>query len=117
MEAKHTKAPWRRNIRANGKYPVIFAGRNQHVATASRQADPAEVEANIDLIAAAPELLEACAGLLQIVQDCMPSCRYPDSEDYELITLASEAIAKAKGTEGWRILEDNHASGVAEREK
>ena len=56
---------------------------------------------------AAPELLEACARLLQIVQDCMPSCRYPDSEDYELVKLASEAIATAKGTDGWRVLQEN----------
>jgi len=60
----HTPGPWHRNIRREGRYPVVFAGRNQHVATASQQDDPAETEANIDLIAAAPELLEALERLL-----------------------------------------------------
>jgi hypothetical protein len=59
---KHTPGPWHRNIRANGHYPVVFAGRNQHVAIATQQTDGAETEANIDLIAAAPDLLAAlCA--------------------------------------------------------
>ena len=58
MSTKHTPGPWHRNIRANGHYPVVFAGRNQHVATASQQTDPAETEANIDLLAAAPNMLK-----------------------------------------------------------
>ena len=60
----HTAGPWHRNIRANGHYPVVFSGRNNHVATASQQANPAETEANIDLIAAAPDLLAACQAAL-----------------------------------------------------
>jgi hypothetical protein len=59
MGTKHTPGPWHRNIRSNGKYPVVFAGRNQHVAIVSQQHDGHETEANIDLVATAPELLEA----------------------------------------------------------
>lgn len=62
----HTPGPWFRNIRANGKYPVVFAGRNQHVATVCQQKDSAETEANIDLIAAAPDLLAALHEIADI---------------------------------------------------
>lgn len=67
---KHTPGPWDRNIRANGKYPVIFAGRNTHVAVARGHGELSgdEIEANIDLIAAAPELFEHCKKLAQWVE-------------------------------------------------
>ena len=64
-DAKHTKGPWHRNIRADGKYPVVFSGRNQHVATVSQQKDGAETEANIDLIAAAPDGYELAKMILE----------------------------------------------------
>ena len=85
--AKHTPGPWHRNIRANGHYPVVFAGRNTHVCTASQQTDPAETEANIDLLSAAPELLAACRAAL--LRD--------DVADSELGDLLRAAVAKAEG--------------------
>jgi hypothetical protein len=63
-QSKHTPGPWHRNIKANGKYPVVFAGRNQHIAQAIQQKDGNETEANIDLISSAPELL----GALEIAE-------------------------------------------------
>ena len=93
MSAKHTSGPWYRNIRANGHYPVIFAGRNQHVATATQQADPAETEANIDLLAAAPDLLGALKQILSLYES--------DPDDLETMDtgakIARAAIAKATG--------------------
>ena len=57
---KHTEGPWSRNIPPATKYPTIFAGRNTHVArVVTRGLPPKEVEANCDLIAAAPDLLAA----------------------------------------------------------
>lgn len=86
-ETKHTPGPWGRNIRAGGKYPIIYAGRNQHVAQAVQQKDSAETEANIDLIACAPELLEA---LENVADHC--------EGNMSLRGLGvHEAIAKAKG--------------------
>ena len=95
MNTQHTPGPWHRNIRANGKYPVVFAGRNQHVATTSQQTDPAETEANIDLISAAPELLEALQAVL-----AMPD--YDGTAETSIVrrnakTAAHVAIAKATG--------------------
>lgn len=59
MNAKHTPGPWHRNIKPARKYSVIFAGQNTHVAqVVSCGLAEAEIEANADLIAAAPELLE-----------------------------------------------------------
>jgi hypothetical protein len=59
MEAKHTPGPWGRNIKPGSRYPVIFSGRNTHVAVACTNGlSDEEIEANIDLIAASPDLLE-----------------------------------------------------------
>lgn len=91
MSTQHTPGPWNRNIRAGGKYPTAFAGRNQHVAVATQQKDPAETEANIDLIAAAPELL---AALLNVVSAYEPN-RHGVTPEW--ITTARAAIAKAEG--------------------
>lgn len=81
----YTPGPWHRNIQANGKYPIVFSGRNQHVAQACQQKDGAETEANISLIAAAPDLLAALERLA-----------HPMADDDDL-QFALETIAKAKG--------------------
>lgn len=90
MSTQHTPGPWHRNIRANGKYPTIFAGRNQHVAVASQQKDTAETEANIDLIAAAPDMLAALKEIAGIADDD----GVPDCLEHK---IARAAIAKAEG--------------------
>jgi len=87
MNFKYTPGPWHRNIRAGGKYPVVFAGRNTHVAMATQQPSPEETEANIDLIAAAPTMLDA---LLAICDSGVAL-----AEPLERVLL--DAIAKAKG--------------------
>jgi len=89
---KHTLGPWHRNISADGKYPTVFAGRNHHVAVASQQKDSAETEANISLIAAAPDLLAACIEATAIFDN------YPQTQElvgtYQVLM---SAIAKAIG--------------------
>jgi hypothetical protein len=87
----HTPGPWHRNISADGKYPTVFAGRNQHVAVASQQKDSAETEANISLIAAAPDLLDALQDLLDVV-----GVRIDDPRIVQF-DRARAAIAKAGG--------------------
>lgn len=88
-QSKHTQGPWHRNIKAKGKYPVVFAGRNQHVAVTAQQEDSNETEANIDLIAAAPELLTN-------LKQCVVCLSVIDSEN-PAIKMAEKAIAKAEG--------------------
>ena len=55
-----TPGPWNRNIKPASRYPTVFAGRNTHVAmVVARGLPEEEIEANCNLIAAAPDLLAA----------------------------------------------------------
>jgi len=94
MNTQHTSGPWNRNIRAGGKYPVIYSGRNNHVALVLK-ADPDEMEANIDLISAAPDLLAAAQAMADSFADCVKT-ELALSEFPALAALVA-AIAKAKG--------------------
>jgi hypothetical protein len=97
-KATHTTGPWHRNIRADGKYPVIFAGRNTHVAAAKGHGDlpPEEIEANIDLIASAPELLEALEAVVDRYAPT-PTSDGPTNPVESMWLNARAAIAKARG--------------------
>lgn len=73
---KHTPGPWHRNIKPASKYPTVWAGRNTHVASllghrdgGNNRLSEEELEANIDLIATAPELLTALKTLLKANDD------------------------------------------------
>ena len=66
--AEHTPGPWYQNISA--KYPV-FAGEapnHVHIASILHGASDSEREANLRLIAAAPDLLYACQILIRLVE-------------------------------------------------
>jgi hypothetical protein len=101
MKTTHTPGPWGRNIKPATKYPVIFAGRNTHVAMVDTRLPADEVEANIRLIAAAPDLLaalrDAKVELEQMhahyCKGCPGGC-----PTLEYIENAARAIAKAEGT-------------------
>lgn len=81
-ETMHTPGPWSRNIPPASQYPVIFSGRNTHVAQVITRGCPVDqVEANANLIAAAPELL----AMLELM-----------NAEYDWPT-ASLVIAKARG--------------------
>lgn len=102
MAAQHTPGPWHRNIPPASKYPTVWAGRNTHVAAISPGAprrsgngcsmSEEEQEANINLIAAAPELL---AALVNLVELCEHVFVKPNENDE--LTAARLAIAKAEG--------------------
>lgn len=94
---KHTKGPWHRNIKPASKYPIVFAGRNTHVAQVCTQGLSAdEIEADINLITAAPELLEALESFLELDE-----IRIKQLESTQwgqaCLESACTAIAKAKG--------------------
>ena len=87
----HTPGPWDRNIKPASKYPTIFAGRNAHVAqVVSSGLTPDEVEANCDLIAAAPDLLAALKELLSAPDKHRPARVWED---------ARAAVARAEGNQ------------------
>lgn len=76
METKYTPGPWHRNIAPAAKYPIIFAGRNTHVAQVKTQGlSEAEQEANADLIAAAPDLAEALRAIHTMLDKHADKCR------------------------------------------
>lgn len=96
----HTPGPWHRNIPPAKKYPTIFAGRNTHICVVqSLGLSDEEVEANTNLIVAAPELLDALKSLLQDAKD-----RFTEVPG-NVYHKAVDAIAKAEGKcNGLRIV-------------
>lgn len=94
MTHKHTAGPWHRNIPPASKYSVVFAGRNTHVAQVVSSGLPnSEIEGNTDLIAAAPELLEALKALYNAAPASVPA----QKDLWEALQLTRAAIAKAEG--------------------
>ena len=97
--SKHTPGPWHRNIKPVSRYPVIFAGRNTHIASVeSRNLPEDEAEANCRLITAAPDLL---AALIRIAaHESRADRRHKNmvdvSELVDLRRIACTAIAKAE---------------------
>lgn len=66
----HTPGPWHRNIKPASKYNVVFAGRNTHVAAVKTEGlSVAEIEANMDLIVAAPDMLTLLRKMLAEHED------------------------------------------------
>lgn len=92
----HTPAPWRRNIKPASKYPVIYAGRNTHVAIVERSGlTPEEIEANCDLIKGAPDLLQAAILAEDVLADL---ARLDDGvPSVSALILLRSAIAYATG--------------------
>lgn len=99
MTTKHTQGPWRVKIPTDGSthYPHIVDVKYEHVLC--RLTDlyclPDRLDANAQLIAAAPELLEALeslTGMAECFADELHN-RHPD------VLKAKEVIAKARGEE------------------
>lgn len=95
---KHTQGPWNitkgANVEGDRFYGYIRETKTGYfVAELYRTSSDEEAEANGHLIAAAPELLEACRLALNIIEQCI---------DYESMPInnrinISNAIKKAEG--------------------
>lgn len=93
-QAQHTPGPWSRNIPPARKYCTVFAGRNTHIAyLAGEHMTDEEAEANINLIAAAPELLAALREALPHVAVKMQGT----TDGGPLLARIRAAIAAATG--------------------
>ena len=99
MKPKHTKGPWVIHTYARTDKPQGKGyGSNYHYTVASQDGDPiysSKNQANINLIAAAPEMLEALEFLFaNISTDEMQ--RLEDRRDANFVRLEA-LIAKARG--------------------
>jgi len=90
---KGTAGRWSRNIAPATRYPTIFAGRNTHVAVVrSEGLTPEEVEANCNLITAAPDLFDAAHAAINCIVE-LPQ----NQANSEVLKMLNAAIAKATG--------------------
>lgn len=108
---KTTYTPWHRNIPPARKYCTVYAGRNTHICYLDGQVMSDEkAEANINLICAAPDLLEALKRALPILEEeqgvmersFLPEPLSENEEDLltnyeEAVKMVRAAIAKAEG--------------------
>lgn len=69
MKSKHTPGPWKVLDNNPEVLPIVCKGFDTiaHIRDAGVWADYFEVEANAHLVAAAPDLLEACTLALEFV--------------------------------------------------
>jgi hypothetical protein len=87
--------PWhvRPDYGKENVYRLWNEGDNYFAAT-----DPETMDANAYLMAAAPDLLEACKAVMEAMEHIEKTDEFPDGVcPADLYTLAYEAIAKAEG--------------------
>jgi hypothetical protein len=87
-ESKHTPGPWHCKTVPIGR---IWIQDSTTYAVAHVAKSRKESEANAHLIAAAPELLEAC----EMARDVISGAAQPD--EHEALAILDALIAKAKG--------------------
>lgn len=106
MKTQHTPGPWARNISPAWKYPIYDENNHNKIAYIIRDAciTEAEQEANLNLIATAPELLECLQETLSELQAVftwqIENKRISEvvaTQRISTINKAGAAIAKAKG--------------------
>lgn len=95
VEAKHTPGPWRAHCGQNSidiqpDIAKVYIQAGRYDGSQSKQRT-----ANANLIAAAPELLEACKSAEWLIQQLVTMNRIPANN--EALRLARAAIAKAGG--------------------
>lgn len=77
MEAKHTKGEWK--ARNNDNYCLVYSELHGGITLCNHEGKHKEEhEANAKLIAAAPDLLEACAWAIKQFKRLADEGRYPE---------------------------------------
>ena len=94
----HTPGPWM--VTDDGLGVCVATGNYKTEGTddwtiADCQHGWCQCEANARLIAAAPELLEACEAVLPTIESLVFNCKNPS--EVELLDQVQQAIKKAKG--------------------
>ncbi len=105
MKTKHTPKPWEQHKGEDGKtYATVRDATGQCVADCGSRTDE-KAQANAQLIAAAPDLLEACEGLAELnIWLLTDECECPPEGHHcgvdrlkDSISELDAAINKAKG--------------------
>ena len=96
---QHTPGPWTHNATGSPDYAKQYAvypeGSGRDVAIVY---DCEQAEANAQLIAAAPDLLEACRGLLAVLTAGGGHNPYPvGTQTHAALSAAMRAVAQAEG--------------------
>lgn len=97
----HTPRPWSYWVTRSGRLAEVAAVGGPRLLELSKHRNP-NFEDDARLIAAAPDLLEACKELLGCVENAALMYTPEDDEDdeiAEIIASGKYAIAKAEGTE------------------
>ena len=94
MSEKFTaQGDWHRNIPPVTRYPIIFAGRNTHIARIITEGlSPEEAEANTNLIVASPKMYLALKEARNYILEFGS-----DKDMAPVIELIDQALAKADG--------------------
>lgn len=96
-DAKHTRGPWRRQAKTGAKRFRIVDAAGHQVADANHF--NVDAEANADLLAAAPELLDALNELDAALNAAWSAGALPASViSAELAQRCRAAVAKATGS-------------------
>ena len=101
QQVKHTNGPWYLGSGKEDKHNIVTTNGNMIVFLDGRRPVMNENKANARLIAAAPELLEACKEALDVMITagiCLEGYELWGKEKYDnKIALIGQAIAKAEG--------------------
>lgn len=96
-QAQHTATPWSRNISPASKYPVIFAGRNTHVAqVVTRGLSDEEIEGNCDFIVRA---VNSHTKLVEALKCALTEIHNPGAMSHQgidILEMIDSALALAK---------------------
>ena len=92
----HTPGPWARNI--NPTYPIYAEKDHRKIAFAlvGKGVTEAEAMANLDLIAAAPDLLAALESVTEALEEAHDTHIYGDGDEHEDDCSYCAAAEKAR---------------------
>lgn len=97
----HTKGPWKVGSWFNGRLAIIVADISDYSIVAELTGAKKNYEENANLIAAAPDLLEALENANELITQLLPGVRYIALQDYGFLNQVClnnvAAIKKAKG--------------------
>lgn len=94
--SKYTKGPWKAVKDSPLTYAIVIYSSDYDVVAVLDTDNPND-KANAQLVAAAPDLLEACEKALHVIDDLSQDILTEDNEFLSEIIDIKEAIKKAKG--------------------